>query len=110
MSDDRVRTHVLTREGAISFHDYFTTLACEPAVRGFEYAGAGEARLSDEVLDALHARDLEAVVLGPSNPYHTIKPILAVQGMEERIRKRGTPAIAVTPTSAAERSRVLPPR
>jgi LPPG:FO 2-phospho-L-lactate transferase len=97
MSDDPVRTHVLTRQGAISFHDYFTTLACEPAVRGFEYAGAAEARLSDEVLDALHARDLEAVVLGPSNPYHVIKPILAVQGMAELIRKRGAPVIAVTP-------------
>ena len=73
MSDDRVRTHVLTDDGAITFHDYFTQLGCEPAVRGFQYAGADFARIPDEVLDALHAADLEAVVIGPANPYHAIR-------------------------------------
>jgi LPPG:FO 2-phospho-L-lactate transferase len=97
MSDDPVRTHVLTEEGAVSFHEYFTQLACEPPVHGFQYAGAAEARLSDEVLDALHSTTLEAVVIGPANPYHTIRPILEVGGMRELLRKRGAPVIAVTP-------------
>ena len=61
-----IHTHVLTEEGAVSFQEYFTQLACEPPVRGFQYAGAAEARLSDEVLDALHARSLEAVVTAGS--------------------------------------------
>src|ERR671934_1240740 len=52
MSDDRVRTHVLTDEGAVTFHDYFTQLGCEPLVRGFQYAGADFARIPDEVIDA----------------------------------------------------------
>jgi LPPG:FO 2-phospho-L-lactate transferase len=97
MSDDPVRTFVNTESGAISFQDYFVDLKCEPAVRSFQYGGADEARLSDEVLDALHAHDLEAVVLCPCNPYHTIQPILAVQGMREALRKRGAPVIAVSP-------------
>jgi LPPG:FO 2-phospho-L-lactate transferase len=97
MSDDRVRTHVLTDDGAVTFQDYFTQLGCEPAVRGFEYAGAGEARIPDELMDALHAPDLEAVVICPSNPYHGIRPILEVAGMKELLRKRGAPVIAVTP-------------
>jgi LPPG:FO 2-phospho-L-lactate transferase len=97
MSDDPVRTHVLTEEGAVSFHEYFNQLACEPPVRGFEYAGAAEARISDEVLDALHAASLEAVVIGPSNPYHVIRPILEVGGMRQLLKKRGAPVIAVTP-------------
>jgi LPPG:FO 2-phospho-L-lactate transferase len=87
----------LTEEGAVSFHEYFTQLACEPPVHGFQYAGAAEARLSDEVLDALHSTTLEAVVIGPANPYHTIRPILEVGGMRELLRKRGAPVIAVTP-------------
>jgi LPPG:FO 2-phospho-L-lactate transferase len=37
------------------------------------------------------------VVLCPANPYHVIKPILAVNGMRELLRKRGAPVIAVTP-------------
>jgi len=97
MCDDPVRTIVHTESGAVSFPDYFVELKCEPAVRAFQYGGADEARLSDEVLDALHARDLEAVVLCPCNPYHTLQPILAVPGMREGLRKRGAPVIAVSP-------------
>ncbi len=49
------------------------------------------------MLDALHAADLEAVVICPANPYHVIRPILEVRGMKELLRKRGAPVIAVTP-------------
>jgi LPPG:FO 2-phospho-L-lactate transferase len=97
MSDDPVRTIVHTESGAISFHDYFMDLKCEPAVRSFQYGGADEARLSDAALDALHALDLEVVVLVPCNPYHTLLPMLAVNGMRAALRKRGAPVIAVSP-------------
>jgi len=97
MSDDPVRTIVNTESGAMRFQDYFMDLKCEPAVRSFQYGGADGARLSDEVLDALHARDLEAVVLCPCNPYHTMHPILAVDGMRQALRKRGAPVVAVSP-------------
>ncbi len=97
MSNDPVRTIVNTESGAMSFQDYFMELNCEPAVRSFQYGGADGARLADEVLDALHAQDLEAVVLCPCNPYHTMQPILAVSGMREALRKRGAPVVAVSP-------------
>jgi LPPG:FO 2-phospho-L-lactate transferase len=96
MSDDAVRTNVLTDDGAMTFSQYYNELGCDPAVRGLQYAGAAEARISDEVLDALHAEDLEAVVIGPANPYHGIRPILELNGMRELIRRRGAPVIAVT--------------
>jgi len=97
MCDDPVRTYVNTESGAMSFPDYFVDLKCEPAVRSFQYGGADEARLSDAVLDALHAPDLEAVVLCPCNPYHTMQPILAIPGMREALRKGGAPVVAVSP-------------
>jgi len=97
MSDDPVRTVLDTDSGAMSFQDYFVDLKCEPELRGFHYGGAAEARLSEPVLDALHAPDLEAVLLLPCNPYHTILPILSVPGMREALRKRGAPVIAVSP-------------
>lgn len=97
MTDDRVRTYVHTDQGSLTFHEFSTTMASEPAVRGFQYAGAEEARVPDEVLDALHANHLEAVVITPSNPYHAIRPILETGGMKALIRKRGVPVIAVTP-------------
>src|SRR5436309_2658727 len=88
MSDDRVRTYVQTDDGAVTFQDYFTQLGCEPAVRGFQYAGADAARIPEELIDALHAEDLEAVVICPSNPYHVIRPILEIDGMKELLRRR----------------------
>lgn len=97
MSDDAVRTYVLTAEGAVAFHDYFTALGCEPPVLGFQYAGADEARLTEEVLDALYAPDLEAIVIGPANPYHGIRPILEIPGLRELLRQRGAPVVAVSP-------------
>ena len=96
-SDDPLRTHVLTDDGAVSFQEYFVELGCEPEVRGFQYAGADQARISDELLDALYSKDLEAVVICPSNPYHSIRPILEVNGMKEMLRRCGAPVVAVTP-------------
>jgi LPPG:FO 2-phospho-L-lactate transferase len=97
MTDDAVHTHVVTDEGEVSFQEYYSELGCEPAVRGFNYRGASDARISEEVFDALHSADLEAVVICPANPYHVIRPILEVNGMKELLRKRGAPMIAVTP-------------
>ena len=97
MSDEPIRTYVLTEDGEVSFQEYFTTLACEPAVKGFHYAGAEDAMITPEISGALDSEDLEAVIICPSNPYHTIRPILEVPGMRELLRKRRAPVIAVTP-------------
>ncbi|MGQ0510991.1 MAG: 2-phospho-L-lactate transferase CofD family protein [Betaproteobacteria bacterium] len=97
MSDDQVRTHVLTDDGAVAFQEYFTTLGCEPAVHGFQYAGADVAQLTPEIANVLDSPELEAVVITPANPYHTIAPILAIPGMRELLRQRGAPVIAVSP-------------
>src|SRR5436305_1925958 len=59
--------------------------------------GDDYARIPEEVLDALHAADLEAVVIGPANPYHAIRPMLEIDGMKRLLRRRGVPVVAVTP-------------
>ncbi|HEY5637323.1 MAG TPA: 2-phospho-L-lactate transferase CofD family protein [Burkholderiales bacterium] len=97
MSDEPVRTQVLTEDGAVAFQDYFTSLNCEPVVKGFHYANAQTAPVPLQVVEALRAPDLEAVVLLPSNPYHTLAPILATGDMRELARMQGAPVIAVSP-------------
>jgi LPPG:FO 2-phospho-L-lactate transferase len=97
MSDDPVRTQVITDDGAVSYHEYFTEMGCGPVARSLQYNGAADARLSDEVLEALHAEDLEAIVICPANPFHVIRPILEVAGMRELLKSRGVPVVAVTP-------------
>jgi LPPG:FO 2-phospho-L-lactate transferase len=93
MTDDPVATKVATAAGELDFQDYFVRLRCEPAVSGFRFAGSETARPSPEVLTALAAADL--VLLGPSNPFVSIDPILGLPGVRERVASR--PAAAVSP-------------
>ena len=97
MSDDPVRTQVDTDMGELEFQHYFVREQCRPQVRGIRFAGAEAARPSPQVIKALQADDLGAIILCPSNPYLSIAPILAVPGMHEALRGAGVPVIAVSP-------------
>jgi len=93
MSDDDVRTIVLTDEGDLAFQEYFVRRACEPRVHGFRFEGAQTARPAAGVLEAIAAADL--VVVCPSNPWVSIDPILAIPGVREGVAAR--PVVAVSP-------------
>jgi LPPG:FO 2-phospho-L-lactate transferase len=97
MSDDAVRTRVLTPEGWLDFQEYFVHRQCQPVVLAFEFAGADAARAQPQVLAALKRKDLRAVILCPSNPFVSIEPILAVPGIRTALKERRAPVIAVTP-------------
>ena len=97
MSDDPVRTRVLTSEGWLDFQDYFVRRQCQPAVREFMFSGAESARPQPEALAALQRRDLRAIVICPSNPFVSVEPILAVPGIRLALQQAEAPVVAVTP-------------
>ena len=97
MSDDPVRTRVLTTEGWLDFQEYFVHRQCRPAVREFAFAGAETARAQPDALAALERRDLRAIVICPSNPFVSVEPILAVPGIRAAIQQSPAPVVAVTP-------------
>jgi LPPG:FO 2-phospho-L-lactate transferase len=97
MSDDPVRTRVLTTEGWLDFQEYFVHRQCRPAVREFMFAGAETARAQPDALAALERRDLRAIVICPSNPFVSVEPILAVPGIRAAIQQSHAPVIGVTP-------------
>jgi LPPG:FO 2-phospho-L-lactate transferase len=97
MSDDPVRTRVLTADGWLDFQDYFVRRRCQPAVRAFEFAGAATARPQPAALAALERHDLRAIIICPSNPFVSVEPILAVPGMRAAMQQSDAPVIAVTP-------------
>ena len=97
MSDQPVRTEVLTDDGWLPFQDYFVRLHQEPEVRDLRFVGMDEARSTPEVDAALEAA--EAIVIAPSNPFVSVRPILAVAGIEaglQTARSRGAPVVAVS--------------
>ena len=93
MSDDAVRTRVLTPDGPLAFQHYFVRDRCEPVAQGFEFAGANSARLNP----AIPFDDVRLVVICPSNPFVSVDPILAVPGMREALRDTEVPVVAVSP-------------
>lgn len=97
MSDDAVRTRVLTAEGWLEFQEYFVRRQCQPVVREFMFAGAELARAQPQALAALQRDDLRAVIICPSNPFVSVEPILAVPGIHAAILKCAAPVVAVTP-------------
>ncbi|RUA17234.1 MAG: 2-phospho-L-lactate transferase, partial [Clostridia bacterium] len=64
MSDQPVRTMILTPEGELLFQEYFVHRRTEPVMLGMRLAGIDDARASDAVLSALDAAD--AVIFCPS--------------------------------------------
>lgn len=78
MSDDPVRTRVLTTTAELSLQEWFVRERSRPPVRGVRLDGIETARPAPEALAAVV--DADAVVIGPSNPLISIDPILAVLG------------------------------
>ncbi|HEY4666621.1 MAG TPA: 2-phospho-L-lactate transferase [Anaerolineales bacterium] len=93
MTDQPVRTRVLTDGGELGFQQYFVERACEPAVRGFRFEGADQAAPAPGVLEVLRAADL--VMFCPSNPWVSLDPILSISGIRTAIEAK--PSIGVSP-------------
>lgn len=102
MSDDPVRTRLLSEDGWLDFQDYFVRLRCEPVISELVFAGAEAARPHPEVLAALADPNLRAVIVCPSNPFISIDPILAVPGIREALLACRAPIVAVSPIVAGQ--------
>jgi LPPG:FO 2-phospho-L-lactate transferase len=97
MTDDKFQTVLETNEGRLTFQDYFVRLQSKPIVEHVAFDGLETSTPGAGVLDALSQPDLQAIVVCPSNPFLSIDPILAVQGITEAIKASGAPVIAVSP-------------
>jgi len=96
MTDSFVPTQVHTDEGAMHLQEYFVRRKCEPRVTGFTFQGIDAAKPAPGVLESLGAAS--TIIVCPSNPFISINPILAVQGVRESLRHRTV--IAVSPIIA----------
>ncbi len=102
MSDDPVRTFVHTDAGRLAFQDYFVRRQCGPRFLDIEFEGVESARPAPGVLTALENTRLDAVILCPSNPLLSIRPIVSVPGLGERLRLARAPRVAVSPFIGGE--------
>ena len=94
-TDDPLRTFLETREGTFPFQTWFVERGHRDEVDAVHYAGAPDARPAPGVIEAIERADV--VVLAPSNPYVSIGPILAVDGIRTALEARNAPCVAVSP-------------
>ena len=108
MSDAVLRTVVETEQGTMAFQEYFVKHRCEPvatAIRfedsdGRDAGSPGVVSPSPGFREALDAAS--ALVYCPSNPFLSIAPILALDGVRESIADFDGPRIAVSPIVGGE--------
>jgi LPPG:FO 2-phospho-L-lactate transferase len=92
MSDAPVQTMIeTTSEGTLPFQQWFVRRRAEPPVRAVHFEG-GRAP-APGTLEAIDACDV--VVVGPSNPYVSVDPILYLDSMREAIACK--PVVALSP-------------
>lgn len=97
MSDQPVSTHLETDQGDLAFQTYFVERRCLPVVRRIGFQGAVGARPGPEVIAAILAEDVQAILIAPSNPYLSIDPILAVPGIRDALCSARAPVVVVSP-------------
>ncbi|MBN8640011.1 MAG: 2-phospho-L-lactate transferase [Anaerolineae bacterium] len=96
MTDATVSTMLDTVEmGELEFQPYFVRYRWQPTVKAIRYVGIESATVSAEACEAILAADV--ILIGPSNPWLSIAPILAVPGMRNLLESRNVPRAAVSP-------------
>ena len=91
-TDDLLRTRIQTPEGQLDFQEWFVRRRHADRVDGVRFEGAESALPSPGVLEAIAEAD--AVVIAPSNPFVSIRPILAVPGLEDALRDKRVAAVS----------------
>lgn len=108
MSDDPVRTKVVTDVGRLAFQEYLVARRAQPEVLAVEHDGLAAAQPAPAVLPALAAADL--VILAPSSPVASLAPILGLPGVREAVAAARSVAVSpvvsgVAPATPPEQSR-----
>lgn len=100
MSNDPVRTMITGPDGELAFQEYMVRLRTEVDVKSIRFDGIEAARPAPGVVGAI--ANAETVILAPSNPFVSIGPILAVEGIRPALESTAATRIAVSPIIAGQ--------
>lgn len=96
MSDDPVRTKIVTVEGVVrDFQEYFVRYRHSEDASDVRFEGSEDAKPAPGVCEAI--ADADRIIICPSNPVISIGPILAVSPIREELAARRDSVFAVSP-------------
>ena len=98
-TESPVRTHVISDQGKMAFQEYFVAHRCTPVIRHVVYEGINSASPAERLRKALDEVGTAGtdVVLGPSNPFLSLAPILDIPDMQRLLRHAARRVVAVSP-------------
>ena len=94
-TDDPHPTVIVTPGGRLAFQDWFVRRRAGDAAIDVEFPGAARARPAPGAAEAIAEAGL--VIVAPSNPFVSIGPLLAVEGLRRALRRAAAPRVAVSP-------------
>ena len=100
MTDDPVRTEIKTRNGWLSFQEYFVRERHKVEVHEIRFVGLETARPSDGLLSAIDRAAV--IVFAPSNPIVSLGSILKLPGVSSRLMDSHAAKIGVSPLIAGK--------
>jgi LPPG:FO 2-phospho-L-lactate transferase len=96
MTDMPVATRVDTIEyGELDFQTYFVRHRWQPTVKSLRFDGIEDAVVSSDFSTAIDVADV--ILIGPSNPWLSIAPILNMPHMRDMLVAHDIPRVAITP-------------
>jgi len=95
-SNQEIHTQLKVQgQGWIDFQDYFVAQQHNVAIEELRFEGIESASPGPEVISSLEESD--AIVIAPSNPFVSIKPILEISGVTDVLRERRQKVVAISP-------------
>lgn len=95
MSDDSVRTVVLSGCVRLGFQEYFVKRGAKDEVTDVLFEGCDRAKPAPGIVEAINGA--ERVVVCPSNPVLSIEPILSIPGIRDALKNTGAYVVGVSP-------------
>jgi LPPG:FO 2-phospho-L-lactate transferase len=95
MTDDSVRTKVVSGQMCLDFQEYFVRRGTRDEVTDALFEGAEKAQPAPGVLEAIKGAD--RVVVCPSNPVLSISPVLSIAAIRKELTKTGGYVVGVSP-------------
>ena len=97
-TDQEHRTLLETDSGVLEFQDYFVRQRCAPRLHRVRFSSAEHMPDPSPMLaELMQRKDIEGVIICPSNPVLSVLPILEIRGVRQWLAQRAFPVVAVSP-------------
>ena len=95
-SNEEIRTQLkVQNQGWVDFQDYFVAQQHNVVIEDLRFEGIEAASPGPEVISSLEKSDV--IVIAPSNPFVSVKPVLEIPGVVDVLRERRTQVVAISP-------------